>query len=58
MSYSNLSDIFLEAFIPHVDDASKFCLHLLRSGAASAEANKGIKDRIYKRHGRWFSDSA
>jgi hypothetical protein len=26
-------------------------LHLLRSGAASAEANKGIKDRNYKRQG-------
>jgi hypothetical protein len=51
MSYSDLRDIFLEALIPHVDDASKYCLHLLRSGAASAEANKGIKDRNYKRQG-------
>jgi hypothetical protein len=41
---------------PHVDNVSNYCLHSLRSGAASAAAIKGIKDRIFKRHGRWISE--
>ena len=30
----------------------------LRAGGASAAANAGISDRLFKRHGRWKSDSA
>jgi hypothetical protein len=44
--------------IPHGDDVSNYCLHSLRSGAASAAAIKGIKDRIDGRHGRWVSEGA
>ena len=39
-------------------DKSKFGLHSLRSGGASAAANAGIPDRWFKRHGRWRSESA
>ena len=39
-------------------DKSKFGLHSLRSGGASVAANKGIADRLFKRHGRWRSDNA
>ena len=58
MSYTNLRDQFIAAFSPHVSDISKFCLHSLRSGGASAAANHGIKDRMFKRHGRWTSETA
>lgn len=58
MSYTNLRDEFLAALSPHVPDISKYCLHSLRSGGASAAANNGIKDRMFKRHGRWISDAA
>ena len=58
LSYSNLRSLFLDAFRPHVDDISQFCLHSLRSGGASAAANGGIPDRMFKRHGRWLSESA
>jgi hypothetical protein len=47
---------FLKVLIPHVDYVSNYCLHSLHPGAASTAANKGIKDRIYKRHGRWVSE--
>lgn len=58
MSYTNLREQFLEALRPHVGDVSKYCLHSLRSGGASAAANSGVKDRMFKRHGRWLSDKA
>ena len=48
----------MEALSPHVDDVKNYGLHSLRSGGASAAANKGVKDRMFKRHGRWVSDNA
>lgn len=58
MTYSNLRDQFKLALEPHVVDIKKYCLHSLRSGGATAAAKNGIKDRLFKRHGRWLSDSA
>ena len=43
---------------PHVSDISKYCLHSLRSGGATAAANNGIADRLFKRHGRWVCENA
>ena len=31
-------------------------LHSVRAGEASLAANKGIQERLFKRHGRWKSD--
>ena len=39
-------------------DKSKFGLHSLRSGGASAAANPGIEDRLFKKLGRWKSERA
>lgn len=58
MSYTTLRELFLEAFKPHVVDIKKYGLHSLRSGEASAAANNGIGDRLFKRHGRWVSENA
>ena len=33
-------------------------LHSLRAGGASLAANKGIPNRLFKRHGRWKSNRA
>ena len=33
-------------------------LHTLRSGDATATANAGVNDSLFKRHGRWQSDKA
>ena len=38
--------------------AKLFGLHSLRSGGATAAANAGVNDRLFKRHGRWRSDKA
>jgi len=32
--------------------------HSLRAGGASCAANAGIADRLFKRHGRWVSETA
>lgn len=58
MSYTTLREEFLRALKPHVKDVKQYCLHSLRSGGATVAANKGVKDRLFKRHGRWLSDSA
>ena len=58
LAYSNFRKIFLEVLKPLVSDVSKFGLHSLRSGGATAAANRGISDRLFKRHGRWLSESA
>lgn len=58
ISYSNFRDLFIESFKPHVADITKYGLHSLRSGGASEAANRGIPDRLFKRHGRWASESA
>ena len=57
LSYTSLRELFIEAFKPHVQDISSFSLHSLRSGGASASA-RGIPDRLFKRHGRWRSETA
>ncbi|XP_069114860.1 uncharacterized protein [Argopecten irradians] len=56
----NLSALkeLIKAFKPHVNDISKYCLHSLRSGGATAAANRGIGDRLFKRHGRRVSENA
>ena len=57
MTYSNLRDEFFAALSPHVNDISRYCLHSIRAGGASAAANNGVKDKMFKRHRRWISDS-
>ncbi|VDI55329.1 Hypothetical predicted protein [Mytilus galloprovincialis] len=40
------------------NDIKKYGLHSLRSGGATTCANLGISDRLFKRHGRWRSETA
>ena len=37
---------------------TKFGLHSLRAGGATAAANARVPDRLFKRHGRWKSENA
>ena len=48
----------LEVFKDIVPDISAIGTHSLRSGGATAAANAGVPDRLFKRHGRWASESA
>ena len=38
--------------------AVEFGLHSLRAGGATAAANAGVPDRLFKRHSRWRSENA
>ena len=58
MSYSRVREIILQAIEPVTGDVSRYCLHSLRAGGASAAAHSGIEDRLFKYHGRWKSESA
>lgn len=58
LSYTRMRELFIEAFSPIVPNIKYFGLHSLRSGGASAACNFGISDRLFKRHGRWRSETA
>ena len=58
MSYTRTREIVLQAFAELGYPRHLFGLHSLRAGGASAAANAGVSDRLFKRHGRWKSDRA
>ena len=58
MSYTRTREIVLQAFAELGYPKHLFGLHSLRAGGASAVANAGVSDRLFKRHGRWRTDRA
>ena len=51
MSYTRTREIVLQAFAELGYRKHLFGLHNLRAGGASAAANAGVSDRLFKRHG-------
>ena len=58
MSYTRSREIVLQAFAELGYPKHFFGFHSLRVGGASAAANAGVSDRLFKRHGRWRTDRA
>lgn len=58
MSYTRFRELFIDAFKNFVPDIKRYGIHSLRSGGATTCANLGISDRLFKRHGRWRSETA
>jgi hypothetical protein len=58
ISYTRAREVILDALKPFVNDVSSFGVHSLRAGGATAAAQAGISDRLFKRHGRWESEGA
>ena len=56
--YSTMSKYLRKALLRINESHGNFGTHSLRSGGASAAANAGVPDRLFKRHGRWKSDRA
>ena len=54
ISYTRARELVKDAF-KGITDVSNISLHSLRARGASATANAGIPDRLFKRHGRWSS---
>lgn len=58
LSYTTAREILLSALSSIGLEKSRYCLHSLRSGGVTAAASAGVDDRLFKKHGRWKSDSA
>ncbi len=58
LGYSRVREEVLEMFSALGLNVKLFGLHSLRLGRASAAAQAGVPDRLFKRHGRWRSESA
>ena len=58
LSYTRCLEIFKEALVTVGANPKSFGLHSLRAGGATAAANYGVPDRLFKKHGRWRSETA
>ena len=58
ISDTRTREVVLHAFSQVGYSTKLLGLHSLRSGGATAAANAGVNDRLFKRHGRWRSDKA
>ena len=58
LSYTRCLEIFKEALADIGINPKSFGLHSLRAGGATAAANYGVPDRLFKKHGRWRSETA
>ena len=58
LSYTRCREVLLKKIADMGLDPKSFSWHSFRSGGASAAANGGISDRMFKRHGRWRSENA
>ena len=58
ISYTRLRELLLARLQELGYNSECFGLHSLRAGGASAAANAGISDRLFKRHGCWRSETA
>ena len=58
ISYIRAREVVLDAFSKLGFPSRLFGLHSLRSGGATAAANAGVNDRLFKPHGQWRTDKA
>ena len=58
ISYSNMRELLKKKLEQLGFPAADFSLHSLRAGGATAAAAAGVPDRVFKKHGRWKSESA
>ena len=58
LSYGRAREIIMKTVAAIGLDKSNFATHSLCSGGATQAANCGVPDRLFKRHGRWRSETA
>lgn len=56
ISYTRARELLMETLEKVGIDSKAFGLHSLRSGGATAAAEKNVSDRLIKIHGRWKTD--
>ena len=58
LTYSRLQECFKAKLEKLRFPSQQYGLHSFRSGGATVAANSGVQDRLFKRHGRWQSETA
>ena len=58
LTYSHLRELLLDRLWVLGYPADQFGVHSLRASEATAAAGSGVPDRLFKRQGRWKSDTA
>ena len=58
ISYTRVKEIVKDKLSSLGFDSRQFGLHSFRAGGATAAANAHVGDRLFKRHGRWRSETA
>ena len=58
LGYSTLCELLKKKLVELGYQAEQYSLHSLRAGGATAAANAGVPDRLFKRHGRWKLENA
>ena len=56
ISYTCARENVIEGLENIGPETKLFGLHSLRAGGATAAANLGVNDRLFKKHGRWKSE--
>ena len=56
ISYTCVRECVLEGLKNIGAEIEMYILHSLRAGGATAAANMGVNDKLFKKHGRWKSD--
>ena len=56
ISYTCVRENVIEGLKNIVAETKLFGLHSLRAGGATAAANLGVNDRLFKKHRRWKSE--
>ena len=57
-TYTRMRELLREKLVQLGYSPDSFGIHSLRAGGATAAANAGIQDSIFKRYGRWKTDGA
>jgi len=58
ITYSRMRELLKQKLVELGFNPADFSLHSLRAGGATAAAAAGVPDRVFKRHGRWKSETA
>lgn len=58
LSYTRVRELMLRKIASLGYNVSQFGMHSFHAGGATAAANAGMQDRLFKRHGRWRSEIA
>ena len=57
-TYTRMRELLRKKLVQLGYSPDSYGVHSLRAGGATAVADAGVPDRVFKRHGRWKTDGA